>query len=139
MNPKQFLLIGGIILLVLGIFGFIFPNPTANPQVLQFDIYENWIHTLLGIAAIIFAFVLPAVVQRWLTLAVGAVAIFFTGAGFALIGQPFPNLWGGANLENPIDNIIHLVVGIWGLVVGGIAIKAARAVRREERERMRAA
>ncbi len=139
MNPKQFLLIGGIILLVLGLVGFIFPNPIGNTSIVQFDIWENWIHTLLGIAAIVFAFVLPAVAQRWLTLIVGAVAIFFTGAGFALIGQDFPNLWSGANLENPVDNVIHLLVGIWGLTVGGISLKAASAQRAKEREHIRAA
>jgi hypothetical protein len=35
--------------------------------------------------------------------------------GFLQAGQPVPNTFGLANLENPADNLLHLVVGAWAL------------------------
>lgn len=116
MTPKQFLIIGGIVLILLGVFGFLFPNPLGDISILHFDIYENFTHTILGIAAIIFAFALPNIGRWWITLLVGITGLLFGILGLALIGQSFPNL-GGANLENPVDNVIHLAVGIWGFAV----------------------
>lgn len=136
MNAKQFLLIGGIILLVLGIFGFLFPNPLGNRSILHFDAWENAVHTVLGIGAIAFAYVLPKLWQRWLALIVGVVALFFAIAGFAVSGAPFPNFLGAANLENPIDNVIHLAVGIWGIAVFFIA---GTAVKEDEKPMRRIA
>lgn len=137
MNPRQFLIIGGVILLILGIFGFLFPNPVGNRTVLHFDAWENWAHTLLGIVAIVVGYFLPQVWQRWITFVVGIVALFFAIVGFAVIRNPFPNFLGAANLENPIDNIIHLVVGVWAFYAFFAAVETREA--RERREERRAA
>ncbi len=56
MNPRPFLIIGGILLLGLGILGFVLPAGSMS----QYNL-------------------------------------------------------GVANLENPLDNVLHLVVGIWAL------------------------
>ncbi len=115
MNPKQFLLIGGIILLLLGIVGYagVF-NDTKSAFYL--DNGENVAHTVLGIVAIAASFLLKdANLQKWLVVVVGVVALFFGVYGFLVAGNAPPNTFGVSNLESPADDILHLVVGIWAL------------------------
>lgn len=114
MTPKLFLQWGGIILLVLGILGFIVPN--IGGKVLYFDAGENWAHTILGIVAIAAAYRLNASAQRSLVIIVAIVALFFGVWGFVVAGRPAPNFYGLTNLENPLDNLVHLVVGIWAVL-----------------------
>jgi hypothetical protein len=113
MNPRQFLQVGGIILLLLGIVGFV--KPDLLPGLLEFDAAENYAHTVLGIVALLAAYTLGADLQKWLTVVVGVVALFFGVMGFVVSGNPAPNFYGIANLENPLDNVVHLVVGVWAL------------------------
>lgn len=112
MNPKQFLTWGGGILLLLGIIGFV---GVRFGDALYFDSGENWAHTILGIVALIAARSLSESGQRTLVYVVGAVAIVFAVWGFVARGNPAPNI-GVANLENPLDNLVHLVVGIWAFL-----------------------
>ena len=115
MNPKQFLTIGGAVLVLVGILGFVgVIGPTAANSVFGenwwFDSAENWAHLVLGIVAIIAAFVLPAGLQKPLVLAVGALGILV-----ALYNLASMNLL-GAHLESPADLVLHLAVGAWALV-----------------------
>lgn len=126
MTPRQFLYIGGVVLLALGIFGFIFPNPVDDTSVLHFDVWENFIHTILGVVAIGAAYFLARTARWWLTLLVGLGGIGTAILGFALSGREFPNI-GGANLENPIDNVLHLVVGLWALGVVALTYRDMRS------------
>jgi hypothetical protein len=119
MNPRQFLIIGGVILLVLGILGFIL-QPVSEGRLLGealwFDNAENIAHTILGIVAIAAAYVLNATLQKWLTAIVGVVALVFTVLGLIVIGTPPTQLnLGVTNLEL-LDDVVHLVVGVWALV-----------------------
>ena len=119
MNPKQFLMIGGIVLLVVGIAGFVvILGPTASQSIFgpswYFDNGENWAHTILGAVALIVAFALPAGMQAGVTLLVGVVGLIVGLWGFLLPSTP-PNFY-GANLENPLDNILHLAVGLWAII-----------------------
>ena len=109
MTPRKFLQWGGIILLLLGILGFV--NFRLG-DALVFDRYENWAHTILGIVALLAAYRASESTQRTLTGIVGVVAIVVGVWGFFRAGSPSPNFF-GANLENPIDNLLHVVVGIW--------------------------
>jgi hypothetical protein len=114
-NPKQFLLIGGIVLLVLGLAGFAGLFSQVN-TFFYLDAGENVAHTGLGIIAIAAAYLLKdANLQRWLVVAVGVLALFFTVYGFAVAGNASPNTFGISNLESPADDILHLVVGVWAL------------------------
>ena len=115
MNPKQFLLIGGIVLLALGIVGFLGVfNDTKSAFYL--DQGENVAHTGLGIIAIAAAFLIPnAMLQKWLVAVVGITALFFAVYGFMVAGNTPPNTFGISNLESPADDILHLVVGIWAV------------------------
>lgn len=120
MNSKQFLIIGGIVLLLVGILGFvgiIGPTSTNSPfgAAWYFDNAENWAHTVLGIVALIASAALPASGQKPLVILVGLLALFF--AIYSLFGPitAGSNFY-GAQLQNPADTILHLVVGIWALL-----------------------
>ena len=115
MNPKQFLLVGGIILLLLGIVGYAGVFSDAK-SAFYLDAGENIAHTVLGIVAIAASYLLKdANLQKWLVVVVGVVALFFGVYGFIVAGNASPNTFGVSNLESPADDILHLVVGIWAL------------------------
>jgi hypothetical protein len=114
MNPKQFLIIGGIVLVVVGLLGMAgVLGPSADQSLFGpwwwFDTAENWAHLVLGIAALAVAFGVPSLGAP-VTLIVGIVGVLVGLWGFA----GYQNLL-GANLENPLDNILHVGVGIWAL------------------------
>ena len=133
MNPKQFLQIGGAVLLLLGLLGFagLF---NQKGSFFWLDNSENVAHTGLGIIAIAAAYLLKdAQAQKWLVALVGVTALFFTVVGFAVGGDTTSgaNTFGIANLESPADDILHLVVGIWALAAafltrGQMAVAASR-------------
>ena len=113
-TPKQFLVIGGIVLVVVGILGFFGPiGPTADASIFgsfwYFDNAENWAHLVLGVVALIASKVLGESLQKPLVIVVGVVGLFF--ALWNLGSTTFLS----ANLESPADLILHLVVGIWAL------------------------
>jgi hypothetical protein len=114
-NPKQFLLVGGIVLLALGIVGFLGVFSDSK-SAFYLDMGENVAHTGLGIIAIAASFVIPeGSAQKWLVAAVGILALFFGVYGFLVAGNTPPNTFGISNLESPADDILHLVVAIWAL------------------------
>jgi len=115
MNPRQFLLSGGVVLLLLGIVGYagVFSD---TKSAFYLDAGENVAHTILGVVAIAAAFLLrDASLQKWLVVVVGIVALFFGVYGFIVAGNTPPNTFGVSNLESPADDVLHLVVGIWAL------------------------
>lgn len=116
MNPKQFLTIGGIVLILVGILGFVgVIGPTPEQSIFGnawwFDRAENWAHLVLGIVGVLAAFVLPANLQKPLVMLLGIVGILV--ALYNLTGKNVNLL--GANLESPADLLLHLVVGVWAL------------------------
>jgi len=115
LNPKQFLLIGGIVLLALGIVGFLGVFSDTK-SAFYLDQGENVAHTGLGIIAIAASLLIPdPVLQKWLVAVVGVTALFFAVYGFMVAGNTPPNTFGISNLESPADDVLHLVVGIWAL------------------------
>lgn len=121
MNPKQFLLIGGVVLVLVGILGWInVLGPTSDTSIFGsnwwFDTGENWAHLLLGVVAFVVAFAFGAGLQAPITLLVGIVGILIGLLGFVLGSDMSYNFYGLANLENPMDNVLHLVVGAWALL-----------------------
>src|SRR3989338_6313046 len=85
MNSKQFLVIGGLILVLLGVLGFV------------------------GVVGLLAAFTFPAASQKVLVMVLGVVGILV--GLYSIFNQSFL----GANLENPADTILHLAVGVWAL------------------------
>ncbi|MBI2627010.1 MAG: hypothetical protein HYW77_02085 [Parcubacteria group bacterium] len=115
MNPKTFLKLGGTILVLVGILGMVnILGPTENDSIFGpswwFDDAENWAHLVLGIIALLAAFVLPAGMQRGLVMLLGIVGVLI--GLYSLFGK---TEFYGANLENPADSVLHLIVGIWAL------------------------
>lgn len=118
MNPKQFLTIGGAVLLLVGILGFIgIIGPDANSifgSAWYFDNAENIAHTILGIAGLASLFILPALYQKYLVIVLGIVGLFF--GVYSLMGPVTEGVnFMGAQLQNPADTILHLAVGAWAL------------------------
>ena len=114
MNPKQFLQIGGAVLVLLGILGFVgVLGPTAEQSIFGdawwFDNGENWAHLVLGVVGLLAAFTFPAASQKVLVMVLGVVGILV--GLYSIFNQSFL----GANLENPADTILHLAVGVWAL------------------------
>ena len=115
MNSKQFLKIGGIVLVIVGILGFFLIGPTSDRSIFgsawYFDNGENWAHILFGVVALVALTALKnEAVQKKLVMLVGILALLVGVWGF------FSSNFLGANLENPLDNILHLGIGAWALV-----------------------
>ncbi len=114
MNAKQFLQIGGVILMVVGILGFVgILGPTAEASIFGegwwFDNGENWVHLIIGIVGVIAAYALSASSQRPLAMVLGILGVLI--GIYSIFRADFL----GANLENPADTLLHLVVGVWAL------------------------
>lgn len=114
MNPKKFLQIGGAILVIVGVLGFIgVIGPTADKSLFGgfwwFDNNENIAHLVLGIAGLLASFVLTPSLQKALVAVLGII-----GVAVGLYNLVNTQLL-GANLESPADLILHLVVGGWAL------------------------
>lgn len=127
MNPKQFLQWGGVVLLLVGLLGFwgvIGPTESQSlfGSIWWFDKAENWVHTLLGVVALLASVALPGSLQKSLVMVVGLVALFFGIYNF------FSTQFFAANLERPADLILHLVVGVWALwaSLGGKEMSATK-------------
>jgi hypothetical protein len=114
-NSKQFLQIGGVVLVlvaILGYVGIIGPTPSQSlfGENWYFDNAENVAHLVLGVVALVAAFALKnPEQQKWLVWVVGIVALLV-----GLYGFVNPMLL-GANLETPADNLLHLVIGVWAV------------------------
>jgi hypothetical protein len=116
-TPRGFLIAGGVVLLVLGILGFL--NIFASPSFYLTNV-ENIAHTALGVIALAAVYVPglnTALVRdyRRLVLAVGLISLFFGVYGLLLpAGNPPTNMntFGVANLEF-IDSLIHLLIAAW--------------------------
>jgi len=121
LSPQGFLRVGGVVLIVVGLLGFIgVIGPTQNSlfsSYWYFDNAENWAHLVLGIVALIAAFTFPAMVNKTLVIVLG---VFGALVGlYSLFGSiPGGVTFLGAMLQNPADTLLHLVVGAWALVAG---------------------
>ena len=119
MNSRMFLTVGGAVLLLLGIVGYlnVFSDTSSG---FYLDNGENLAHTVLGVVALAAVFVpglntALAPYYKWIVYLVGIIALFFAVYGFLNASAASPNTFGVANLENPADNLLHLVVGIWAI------------------------
>jgi len=113
MNPKQYLLWGGIVMMILGILGLVgIFGLTAEDSVFGaswfFGSYESWGFLIVGVIALVVALAVPAA-QKALALIIGVVAIL--GAIYSFFGSSM-------ELQKVGDTILHLVLGIWGIWAG---------------------
>jgi hypothetical protein len=124
-TPKGFLTVGGAVLLLVGLLGFVILKDPAL-GFFWLDSSENIAHTVLGIVALAAVFVpglnvALAPYYRWIVILVGVIALFFGVYGFLLPAGgpagsvPGPNTFGLANLELG-DNLLHLVIAAWAFL-----------------------
>jgi len=119
-TPKGFLTYGGAILLILGLIGLFALNSVTATPAFYLDNGENVAHIGLGLIALAIVFVPGlntafAPYYRWIVILLGIVSLFFAVYGFYVGGNASPNTFGVSNLESPLDDILHLVVGAWAL------------------------
>lgn len=131
-TPKGFLTYGGVVLLLLGIIGFLGVFSQSAVPSFYLDTGENVAHTALGIIALAIVFVPGlntafAPYYRWIVILLGIVALFFAVYGFVVGGNAAPNTFGISNLESPLDDLLHLVVGVWALYAAWRAPEASMA------------
>ena len=121
-NSTMFLRIGGAVLLIVGLVGYI--GVLNSVDFFSLDAGENLAHTALGIIGLAAGFGLKdRSMHRGLTAVVGVTALifgllgWFLPSGGALTNGAFanPNFLGLANLESPSDNLLHLFVAAWAI------------------------
>lgn len=120
LTSPGFLRIGGTILLILGWLGYLLAPISGGALLGDFWWFsggENFAHATLGVLALVFAADLTSDWQKAMAAIVGIVSLLFGVYGFTLPAGTMESLntWGVANLENPLDNLLHLVVGVWAL------------------------
>lgn len=108
-------------LLLLGVLGNILPEGQILGDSWYLTSGENVAHLVLGIVALAAAYQASASQQKMLTQVVAIIALFFGIFGFFVSGNVAPNTFGLANLENPYDNLLHLLVGAWAAYVAWFA------------------
>ncbi len=117
LTPKGFLQVGGVVLIIVGLLSYIpLTNSTGGifGSAWWFDGGEGIAHLVLGIVAIAAAYVLPANLHKPLVVVVAIVGLLFGVAGGTIINSGGnANFYGLANLESPLDNILHLFVAAW--------------------------
>jgi hypothetical protein len=114
LRPTNVLKIGGSVLILLGLIGL--SGVTSSVDWFNLDMGENVAHIGLGVVGLAVAFgTKDERVHRGLVAVLAITGIAFGLGGFALPAGSFAkgNFFGLANLENPADNFLHLVVGIW--------------------------
>ena len=114
LSPTNVLKLGGAVLLALGIIGV--TGITNSISFFNLDAGENVAHLVLGVVGLGAGFgIKNTELHRWLVAFIALSGLATGIYGFTLAPGDFmhPNFFGLANLENPADNLLHLVVGIW--------------------------
>ena len=113
-SPEGFLKVGGVVLVLLALVGYLGIIPENS--VFYLTNGENLAHLVLGVVALLLVYLVDNDdIQKWVVVLVGVLALVFVVWGFLVSGNPYQNFYGLANLENPADQVLHLVVGVWAL------------------------
>lgn len=114
LSPTNVLRLGGAVLLALGLIGV--TGITSNISWFNLDSGENVAHLVLGVVGLGAGFgIKNPDLHRWLVafIALSGLATGIYGFTLPAGDEMHRNFFGLANLENPADNLLHTVVGIW--------------------------
>ena len=116
MNPKNFLLHGGIVLVSLGIIGMFILGPTPAQSLfgrsLWFDDVENYSHLMLGIIALgAYYLMKDHHLLKWLVAFFGVLALVTAALGFINSGSNIPNL--SITHKEVSENVLNLIIAVW--------------------------
>ena len=136
-TPRGFLMVGGAVLLVVGLAGFVILN-NASLSFFWLDKSENVAHVALGVVALAAVYVpgLNSTLEpyyRWIVILVVLIALFFGVYGFLqtscgpCVGTE-TNRFGLTNLELG-DNLLHLAIFAWAFLAAFWSPKGMMASR----------
>jgi hypothetical protein len=119
LNPTMYWRVSAFALAAVAVLGTVMNLATSNGELvggfLEFDWTHNVVHYVLAAAAFIFGFanLTPTVVRTF------AIVFGFVYAGLGILGFVIGNgeAIGPLGLELG-ENLIHLLLGAWGLLVG---------------------
>ena len=119
LSPKGFLQVGGVVLVLVAVLGYVgLIGPTSDSlfgDYWYFNNAENIAHLVLGVVALIASVAISASLQRYLTVAVGVIALLVAVVSL-LSPMPMGTTFLGAALQNPFDTVLHIVVGVWAVL-----------------------
>ncbi|TMD60509.1 MAG: hypothetical protein E6I87_06585 [Chloroflexi bacterium] len=129
LSPTNVLKLGGAVLLALGLIGV--TGITNNISFFNLDTGENVAHLALGVVGLGAGFgIKNTELHRWLVAFIALSGLATGIYGFLLPAGDFmhPNFFGITNLENPADNLLHLIVGIWAAAAAYVNKQPAEAM-----------
>ena len=106
MNPKNFHLVGGIVLALVGLLGLLGALTSV------FGDMSYLVYLIVGIIAMIGSFVFPMGLQKIVAFLIGIIAIILGLYNLLLSGDTFL----GMSLGNSVAAVFDLIVGIWALL-----------------------
>lgn len=109
MRIGQFLKLAGILLLIWGIVSWFLPF--EDDQSFYTDTGYNVFFLCAGLLVTWIGTTWNPELRRIWTVYAAALFLALAVAGLVVAGRDAPNLW-VMNLENPADNVIHLLVGL---------------------------
>ena len=112
---QPFLFFIGLLLVVWGSIGWFLPFQTGDPY--YTDTASNVFYLALGLLLAWSGFAWAEGISHDCSTFVGVAFLALAVAGFAVSGRSDPNLW-VTNLENPADNVVHLVSGVVFVLAG---------------------
>lgn len=104
-----------VIVALLGFLSIIGPtDDSLFGEAWYFDNAENVAHLVLGIVGLAAAFILSAKLQKGLVTLLGIFSILV--GVLSLVGPVTEGVnFLGAQLQNPTDTLLHIIVGAWAL------------------------
>lgn len=123
-QPAGYFRLTGVLLGVLAVLGIVVRaanNGEFLGEFLAFDWTHNVLHILLAAVAVLLGWgnIAPSVTKMF-AIVLGSVYIVLGGVGFI----PVVADWLGSTLElhvELVENIVHILIGLYGLVVGLVA------------------
>jgi hypothetical protein len=115
LRPRQFLLLAGTVLVILGSAGAAgLLARISDASVFNPPYWTNWVHLMFGIAVLAVAFAAGRTLQNAFTLAPAILGSILGLAGL-LFGSYAANRYNMPELADPSEHLAHLTVGLLAL------------------------